>query len=118
MGLLDSLCKCCAHLPKLQGRWVWPALQGVLSPACCRLCSSACRACGTLQPAVWLQSLQDEAFQLWETEWGKLYEPESESYKVLADIAATWFLVSVVDNDYVSGDLFKWFEEEAANGHA
>ncbi|KAK9806544.1 hypothetical protein WJX73_009540 [Symbiochloris irregularis] len=61
---------------------------------------------------------KDEAFQLWETEWGKLYEPESESHKVVTDIASTWFLVSVVDNDYVSGDLFKWFDEESANGHA
>ena len=55
--------------------------------------------------------MQDEAFQLWTTEWGKLYDKGSQSQKIITDIASTWFLVSVVDNDYISGDLFKWFKE-------
>lgn len=55
--------------------------------------------------------MQDEAFQLWTTEWARLYDKASQSHKVITEIASTWFLVSVVDNDYVSGDLFKWFEQ-------
>ena len=54
--------------------------------------------------------MQDEAFQLWTTEWARLYESGSKSHRVISDIASTWFLVSVVDNDYVAGDLFNWFQ--------
>ena len=36
--------------------------------------------------AAWLTAvtLQDEAFQLWTTEWASLYEKDSKSQKVLA----------------------------------
>ena len=50
---------------------------------------------------------QDEAFELWTQEWGKLYEIGSRSYKIIQDIIDTWYLVSVVENDYVHGDLFQ-----------
>ncbi|KAG2491425.1 hypothetical protein HYH03_010213 [Edaphochlamys debaryana] len=53
--------------------------------------------------AVW----KDEAFELWLSEWANLYEEGSESRAVLQAIHDTWVLVSVVDNDYVAGDLFK-----------
>lgn len=53
---------------------------------------------------------QDEAFQLWTTEWASLYDKDSRSHKLLTDIASSWFLVSVVDNDFVHGDLFQCFE--------
>lgn len=53
---------------------------------------------------------KDEAFDLWLTEWGNLYEEGSASRALLQEIHDTWFLVSVVDNDYVGGDLFKAFE--------
>jgi hypothetical protein len=61
----------------------------------------------TLLPAK-LQSLtlQDEAFELWTSEWGALYEKGSRSNQIIEEIASTWYLVSVVDNDYVNGDLF------------
>ncbi|WIA22217.1 hypothetical protein OEZ85_004547 [Tetradesmus obliquus] len=52
---------------------------------------------------------KDEAFDLWGSEWGTLYEEGSSSRKVLADIAAHWWLVSVVDNDHVKGNLFEVF---------
>ena len=51
--------------------------------------------------------LQDEAFQLWTEDWGNLYEKGSRSYKIIQDIVDNWYLVSVVENDYVHGDLFK-----------
>jgi hypothetical protein len=52
---------------------------------------------------------KDEAFDLWTSEWGSLYEEGSASRRVLADIAAHWWLISVVDNDHVKGDLFAVF---------
>lgn len=52
---------------------------------------------------------KDEAFDLWTSEWGNLYEEGSDSRKVLEGIAANWWLVSVVDNDHVKGDLFAVF---------
>jgi len=52
---------------------------------------------------------KDEAFELWTSEWGSLYEEGSDSRKVLQGIADNWWLVSVVDNDHVKGDLFAVF---------
>ena len=49
---------------------------------------------------------QDEAFQLWTEDWGNLYEKGSRSYKIIQGIVDTWYLISVVENDYVKGDLF------------
>ena len=49
---------------------------------------------------------KDEAFGLWLSEWGSLYEQGSASHKLLQSIHDSWWLVSVVDNDYVAGDLF------------
>ncbi|CAF4499208.1 unnamed protein product, partial [Rotaria magnacalcarata] len=42
----------------------------------------------------------DEAFSLWTERWGKLYEPESRSHAIIEEIANTYFLVNLVDNDY------------------
>lgn len=52
--------------------------------------------------AVW----KSEAFELWSSEWGSLYEEGSASRELLAAIRDSWVLVSVVDNDYVAGDLY------------
>ena len=66
---------------------------------------------------------QDEAFGLWTSEWGALYEEGSRSRQIIEEIANTWFLVSVVDNDYVKGNLFGLLTSEqapaapAANGN-
>ena len=49
--------------------------------------------------AVW----KDEAFAIWRDEWAALYEEGSAARKLLEGIASTWWLVSVVDNDYVGG---------------
>ena len=62
--------------------------------------------------------LQDEAFHLWTEEWGSIYEEGSASRELLKKVADTWFLVSVVDNDYVKGDLFSVFALPHANGKA
>lgn len=50
---------------------------------------------------------RDEAFSLWTVEWASLYEEGSASKALLKDIASTWYLVGIVENDYVSGDVLK-----------
>ena len=45
-----------------------------------------------------------EAFALWHEQWGKHYEAESESRKVLDRIRETYYLVNLVDNDFPKGN--------------
>lgn len=45
-------------------------------------------------------SWKDEAFSLWNERWGVLYEPESESRKIIENIQNNYILVNLVDNDY------------------
>ncbi len=49
---------------------------------------------------------KDEAFGLWESQWGALYPKGSPSAGVIEAVVGTYYLVTVVDNDYVAGDLF------------
>eukprot|EP00920_Eleutheroschizon_duboscqi_P036587 GHVT01088088.1.p1 GENE.GHVT01088088.1~~GHVT01088088.1.p1 ORF type:complete len:381 (-),score=18.56 GHVT01088088.1:922-2064(-) len=49
---------------------------------------------------------KDEAFALWLVEWGAIYDKDSESYALLKEIHDRWYLVNVVDNNFLSGDLF------------
>lgn len=46
-----------------------------------------------------------EAFDLW-NEWINLYDEETRSHELLKNIRDTYFLVSIVDNDYLAGDMF------------
>jgi len=52
---------------------------------------------------------KDEAFQTWDEEWASLYPEGDASTKVLTSIKNSYFLVSMVDNDYIHGDLFSVF---------
>jgi len=52
---------------------------------------------------------KDEAFQTWDEEWASLYPEGEPSTKVLSEIKSSYFLVSMVDNDYIHGDLFSVF---------
>jgi len=54
---------------------------------------------------------KDEAFALWQTHWQRTYPKDSESYKLLQLIHDTYYLVNVVENDYIKGDLFARFDE-------
>ncbi|GFH26801.1 methylenetetrahydrofolate reductase, partial [Haematococcus lacustris] len=49
---------------------------------------------------------KDEAFALWTAEWGSCYEEGSASRALLEEIASTWYLVAMVDNNYSSNALF------------
>jgi len=56
-----------------------------------------------------------EAFALWRSSWASLYPPESESRKLLEAMTSTYFLVNIVDHDYIAGDkIFKVFEQVGA----
>jgi methylenetetrahydrofolate reductase (NADPH) len=52
-----------------------------------------------------------DAFKLWLSEWGQIYEPESESYKLLKEIHDSYYLVYMIDNDYVDGNIFDIFNK-------
>jgi methylenetetrahydrofolate reductase (NADPH) len=52
---------------------------------------------------------KDEAFALWLTQWASLYEADSASAKLMREIHDSYFLVSIVDNDFVNGDIWGIF---------
>ena len=56
---------------------------------------------------------KDEAFDLWTSEWGALYssgsDDDAKSVDTLQSIKDNYFLVSLVDNDFINGDIFKLF---------
>ena len=52
---------------------------------------------------------KDEAFGLWMNDWASIYEQESASFKILQEIYKTYYLVNIVDNDYVDGNMIQQF---------
>ena len=44
---------------------------------------------------------KDEAFALWTEQWGKLYPEGSPSRELLHRISESYYLVNLVDNDFV-----------------
>lgn len=59
---------------------------------------------------VWSQ----EAFQLWLESWASLYDDETESSSLLYEVNETYYLVALVDNDFMDSQLFKLFDEVIA----
>jgi methylenetetrahydrofolate reductase (NADPH) len=53
---------------------------------------------------------KDEAFALWGSQWQASYEPGTGAHKLIQNIRDTFFIVNVVDNDYVKGDIFAVFD--------
>jgi methylenetetrahydrofolate reductase (NADPH) len=45
-----------------------------------------------------------EAFGLWTEQWGKLYEQDSGSRKIIDSIPESYYLVNLVDNDFPRGN--------------
>ncbi len=50
---------------------------------------------------------KDEAFGLWINDWASIYNEKSDSYNILHEIHDSYYLVNIVDNDFVDGDLIK-----------
>jgi len=47
---------------------------------------------------------KDEAFALWREQWQSLYEKNSQSYNIIQDICDNFYLVNLVDNDFIKGN--------------
>jgi len=47
---------------------------------------------------------RSEAFGLWTEQWGKLYEADSVSRKIIDSISESYYLVNLVDNDFPKGN--------------
>jgi len=56
---------------------------------------------------------KDEAFELWRSQWGSLYEEGSPSRRVIDSIHDSYFLLNVVDHDFKGGDILAVFKEVA-----
>lgn len=54
---------------------------------------------------------KDEAFSLWLHVWGAIYPKDSISAKLLHEIHDTYFLVNVVDDNFVDGNIWTLFDE-------
>ncbi|XP_071805205.1 methylenetetrahydrofolate reductase (NADPH)-like [Asterias amurensis] len=46
---------------------------------------------------------KDEAFGLWKEQWGHIYEEGSPSRQIINHIHDTFYLVNLVNNDYING---------------
>lgn len=64
-----------------------------------------------LDPYTFKTWWREEAFGVWENEWGELYNNESKSMALLSEIMNSYYLVNILENDFVEGDLEKPFAE-------
>ncbi|KAL1918329.1 uncharacterized protein VTP21DRAFT_2989 [Calcarisporiella thermophila] len=63
----------------------------------------------TIIEAVSFKTWKNEAFALWK-EWARLYPPHSPSRRLLDEVADSWWLCNIVDNDYHHPDgIFEIF---------
>lgn len=71
--------------------------------------------CEILQPTIVdpqsFVAWKDEAFSLWTTMWQSIYSKESVSWSLIEGIKSNWFLVNIVENDYINGNIFGPFVE-------
>lgn len=56
---------------------------------------------------------KDEAFALWRSQWQSIYAETTASYELIDNMCNTYYLVTVVDHDYVEGDIFAVFDKMA-----
>ncbi|XP_058184196.1 methylenetetrahydrofolate reductase (NADH) 2-like [Rhododendron vialii] len=54
---------------------------------------------------------KDEAFEIWSRGWAQLYPDGDPSRKLLEQVQSSYFLVNLVENDYVNSDLFAVFRD-------
>jgi methylenetetrahydrofolate reductase (NADPH) len=52
---------------------------------------------------------KDEAFSLWSSRWQRLYDGSSRQFHLLQECIDTMMLVNLVDNDFMSGNIFAPF---------
>jgi len=54
---------------------------------------------------------KDEAFALWKSQWQGIYAKGSASWDLLQEVHDAYYLVNVVDNDFVKGDIWAFFDK-------
>jgi len=54
---------------------------------------------------------KDEAFGLWKSTWASIYQEGSDSRKLLENMIDSYYLVSMVDNNYIDGEIFAVFDD-------
>jgi hypothetical protein len=59
---------------------------------------------------------QDEAFELWLTQWATAYEEGSPARQVIQEIHDRYFLVNIVDNDFTQEGCGNGCERGVAEG--
>lgn len=52
-----------------------------------------------------------EAFHLWTAAWAALYDDETDSAALLYDIHDSFYLVAIIDNDYVDSSIYSLFND-------
>jgi methylenetetrahydrofolate reductase (NADPH) len=57
---------------------------------------------------------KEEAFQLWLSKWARIYDEGSPSRKLIEWIHDTYWLVNIVDNDFINGNIFEVFDRVIA----
>ena len=50
---------------------------------------------------------KNEAFSLWMNDWASIYEKDSISYSLLRNIYENYYLVNIVDNDFIKSNMIK-----------
>ena len=50
---------------------------------------------------------KDEAFSIWMNDWAAIYEGDSISYSILKNIYENYYLVNIVDNDFINSKMIK-----------
>jgi len=58
---------------------------------------------------------KDEAFALWKSQWAALYDVGTTSRQIVDKIIDSYFLVNVVDNNFIDGDIFAIFNSVIKN---
>ena len=70
--------------------------------------SFCCWSREILQPTIFDPSVflvwSEEAFSIWTSMWLNLYEMDSPSYELIENIRDTYYLVAIIDNDYIGSN--------------
>jgi len=67
-------------------------------------CAATPRFRAVFDPDLFTGVWSDEAFSLWQTMWLSLYDEDTTSYEIVETIHDSFFLVAIIDNDYIKGD--------------
>ena len=50
---------------------------------------------------------KNEAFNIWMNDWASIYEKDSISYSLIKKIYESYYLVNIVDNDFINSKMIK-----------